>query len=142
MDFNFSDEEQDFRRAVRDWVSAKYPKAKVNELERHEDHDGSNFPYAFFDDLASAGFLGVGIDESLGGQGGGATMQAILMDELARNLAGLTWVWGISSFCAKSIRSSPAPRSARSSSRPWSRVRRRWRSRSPNPGAGPICSGR
>ncbi|MBV8219354.1 MAG: acyl-CoA/acyl-ACP dehydrogenase [Solirubrobacterales bacterium] len=109
MDFNFSDEEQDFRRAVRDWVSAKYPKAKVNELERHEDHDGSNFPYAFFDDLASAGFLGVGIDESLGGQGGGATMQAILMDELARNLAGLTWVWGISSFCAKSIQKFAGP---------------------------------
>ena len=103
MDFSFTDEEQDFRRSVRDWVNAKYPKAKVNELERLEDHDGSNFPNEYFHDLAAAGFLGVGIDESLGGQGGGATMQAILMDELARNLAGLTWVWGISSFCAKSI---------------------------------------
>ena len=103
MDFNFSDEEQDFRRSVRDWVNAKYPKTKVNELERLEDHDGSNFPEQYFRDLAEAGFLGVGIDEELGGQGGTATMQAILMDELARNLAGLTWVWGISSFCAKSI---------------------------------------
>ncbi len=45
----------------------------------------------------------MGIDESLGGQGGGVTEQAIQMDELARNLAGLTWAWGISSFCAKSI---------------------------------------
>ena len=33
MDFNFSDEEQDFRRSVRDWVNAKYPKAKVNDRE-------------------------------------------------------------------------------------------------------------
>jgi acyl-CoA dehydrogenase len=109
VDFNFSDEEQDFRRSVRDWVNDKYPKAKVNELERLEDHDGSNFPHAFFTDLASAGFLGVGIDEGLGGQGGGATVQAILMDELARNLAGLTWVWGISSFCAKSIQKFASP---------------------------------
>ncbi len=109
MDFNFSDEEQDFRRSVRDWVNDKYPKAKVNELERLEDHDGSNFPHDFFSDLASAGFLGVGIDEGLGGQGGGATVQAILMDELARNLAGLTWVWGISSFCAKSIQKFASP---------------------------------
>lgn len=103
MDFEFSDEEKDFRRSVRDWVNDKYPKSKCNELERHEDHDGSNFPEEYFRDLADAGFLGVGISEELGGQGGGATMQAILMDELARNLAGLTWVWGISSFCAKSI---------------------------------------
>jgi acyl-CoA dehydrogenase len=103
VDFNFTEEEQDFRRSVRDWVNSKYPKAKVNELERLEDHDGTNFPHQYFKDLAEAGFLGVGIDESFGGQGGGATEQAILMDELARNLAGLTWVWGISSFCAKSI---------------------------------------
>ncbi len=31
------------------------------------------------------------------------------MDELARNLAGLTWVWGISSFCAKSIQKFASP---------------------------------
>ena len=109
MDFSFSDEEQDFRRSVRDWVNAKYPKTKCNELERMEDHDGSNFPEEYFQDLAAAGYLGVGIDEELGGQGGGATMQAILMDELARNLAGLTWVWGISSFCAKSIQKFARP---------------------------------
>jgi acyl-CoA dehydrogenase len=109
VDFNFSDEEQDFRRTVRDWVNDKYPKTKCNELERTEDHDGSNFPEEYFQDLAAAGFLGVGIDEELGGQGGGATMQAILMDELARNLAGLTWVWGISSFCAKSIQKFARP---------------------------------
>jgi acyl-CoA dehydrogenase len=109
MDFGFSDEEQAFRRMVRDWVDDKYPKAKVNELERHEDHDGSNFPDEYFKDLADAGFLGVGIDEEFGGQGGGAMIQAILMEELARNLAGLTWVWGISSFCAKSIQKFAAP---------------------------------
>lgn len=103
MDFRFSDEEEDFRRSVRDWVTAKYPKTKVNELERREDHDGSNFPTEFWDDLTDAGFFGVGISEELGGQGGGAMVQVILMEELARHLAGLTWVWGISSFCAKSI---------------------------------------
>ena len=103
MDFRFSDEEDDFRKSVRSWVNDKYPKTKVNEMERHEDHDGSNFPEEYFRDLAEAGFLGVGIKEENGGQGGGAMIQAILMEELARNLAGLTWVWGISSFCAKSI---------------------------------------
>ena len=65
MDFNFTEEEQDFRRSVRDWVNSKYPKAKVNELERLEDHDGTNFPHQYFQDLADAGFLGVGIDDEL-----------------------------------------------------------------------------
>src|SRR5581483_4697501 len=102
VDFRFSDEEEDFRRSVRDWVNDKYPKTKCNEMERHEDHDGSNFPEEYYQDLARAGFLGVGISEELGGHGGGAMIQAILMEELARNLAGLSWVWGISSFCAKS----------------------------------------
>lgn len=109
MDFNFSDEEEHFRESVRGWVNSKYPKTKVNELERMEDHDGSNFPNEFWDDLTEAGYFGVGISEELGGQGGGAMVQAILMDELARNLAGLTWVWGISSFCAKSIQRFAAP---------------------------------
>jgi acyl-CoA dehydrogenase len=109
VDFSFSDEETDFRRSVRDWVNDKYPKTKVNEMERLEDHDGTNFPHQYFQDLADVGFLGVGIDESLGGQGGGATIQSILMEELARNLAGLTWVWGISSFCAKSIQKFASP---------------------------------
>jgi alkylation response protein AidB-like acyl-CoA dehydrogenase len=103
VDFSFSDEEEDFRRSVRDWVNAKYPKAKANELERKEDHDGSNFPSEFWDDLTQAGFFGIGIPEEQGGQGGGAVIQSILMDEMARTLAGITWVWGISSFCAKSI---------------------------------------
>jgi alkylation response protein AidB-like acyl-CoA dehydrogenase len=103
VDFSFSDEENAFRSSVREWVNAKYPKSKANELERNEDHDGSNFPTEYWNDLVAAGYLGVGIDEELGGQGGGATIQAILMEELAVNLAGLTWVWGISSFCAKSI---------------------------------------
>jgi alkylation response protein AidB-like acyl-CoA dehydrogenase len=109
VDFRFSDEEEDFRRTVRDWVAAKYPKTKVNELERLEDHDGSHFPTEFWDDLTKAGFFGIGIDEELGGQGGGAMIQAILMDEMARHLAGLTWVWGISSFCAKSIQKFAGP---------------------------------
>jgi acyl-CoA dehydrogenase len=109
MDFRFTDEEDDFRRSVRAWVNDKYPKSKCNELERQEDHDGTNFPHEYFKDLSDAGFLGVGIDEEHGGQGGGAMMQALLMEELARNLAGLTWVWGISSFCAKSIQRFAGP---------------------------------
>jgi acyl-CoA dehydrogenase len=103
VDFSFSDEESDFRRTVRDWVEVKYPKLKANELEGREDHDGSNFPRELWDDIAEAGFFGIGIDEAHGGQGGGAVIQSIFMEEIARSLAGLSWLWGVTSFNAKSI---------------------------------------
>ena len=103
MDFAFSDEENDFRSAVRDWVEDKCPKEAALELERHEDHDGSNFPEQLWRDMAEAGFFGIGIDEELGGQGGGAMIQSIFMEEVSRSLAGIAWIWGVNQFNTKSI---------------------------------------
>ena len=80
MDFAFSSEENDFREMVRDWVEAKSPKDVALELEAKEDHDGSNFPHQLWQDMADAGFFGIGIAEELGGQGGGAKIQAIFME--------------------------------------------------------------
>jgi acyl-CoA dehydrogenase len=103
VDFRFSDEEEDFRRTVREWVEKKYPKLKANEMEAREDHDGSNFPRELWADLADGEFFGIGVDERYGGQGGGAIVQSIFMEEIARSLAGLSWLWGVTSFNAKSI---------------------------------------
>jgi acyl-CoA dehydrogenase len=103
VDFAFSQEENDFRAIVREWVEAKCPKDVALELERHEDHDGSHFPQQLWQDMADAGFFGIGIDEELGGQGGGAIIQAIFMEEISRSLAGISWIWGINQFNAKSI---------------------------------------
>ena len=103
MDFGFSEEENDFRSTIREWVDAKCPKEHALELEREEDHDGSNFPEQLWQDMAEAGFFGIGIPEELGGQGGGATIQSIFMEEISRSLAGISWIWGINQFNTKSI---------------------------------------
>jgi acyl-CoA dehydrogenase len=103
VDFRFSDEENDFRSAVRAWVEDKCPKHVALELERNEDHDGSGFPQELWDDMAAAGFFGIGIDEEQGGQGGGAIIQSIFMEEVARSLAGIAWIWGVNQFNTKSI---------------------------------------
>ena len=103
MDFSFSDEEQAFRSTVRDWVEAKCPKEYALEIERQEDHDGTNFPEQLWQDMAEAGFFGIGIDEELGGQGGNCTIQSIFMEEIARSLAGIAWIWGVNQFNTKSI---------------------------------------
>jgi acyl-CoA dehydrogenase len=103
VDFKFSDEEEAFRSTVRDWVNDKCPKDYALEIERQEDHDGSNFPEELWQNMAEAGFFGIGIDEELGGQGGNCTIQSIFMEEIARSLGGIAWIWGVNQFNTKSI---------------------------------------
>lgn len=94
MNFELTPEEEMFRRTAREWTDKECPKAWANEAESNEE----NYPYELWDKLAEAGFFGIGIDEQYGGQGGDVFVQAILGRELSRNLAGLSWVWGITSF--------------------------------------------
>src|SRR5271156_3253960 len=100
MDFELPEEHLAFREMVRKWVDKEAPKNWARELERDE----HNYPFALWDKFTEAGFHGVGIAEQFGGQGGDVVMQMILGRELARSLAGLAWIWGITSFAgSKSI---------------------------------------
>jgi len=100
MNFQLSDEMQLFAETVRDWVDREAPKSYARELEIHE-HD---YPFELWDKMTAAGFHGIGIDEAYGGQGGDILTQVVLGRGLARSLAGLSWVWAITSFAgAKAI---------------------------------------
>lgn len=100
MNFRFSDEQSAFRRMLRDWVERECPKSVARDLEAAE----GQYPFALWDRMTAAGFHAIGIDPDYGGQGGNAIDQALLCQELGRSLAGLTWIWGISSFAgAKSL---------------------------------------
>ena len=94
MDFRLSDEQEMFRKSVRDYVNRELPKSWARELEKDE----RAFPHELFGKLAAAGFHAIGIGEEYGGQGGDIMTQMLLARELARSLAGLTWAWGITSF--------------------------------------------
>ncbi|MEU7812218.1 acyl-CoA dehydrogenase family protein [Pseudonocardia sp. NPDC049154] len=94
MDFDLSPEQADFTRLVRDWVNRHYPKERARDLEARDDV----FPQELWDDLAQAGFHGIGIGPEYGGEGGDAITQSILSRELTRNLGGLSGVWAVSSF--------------------------------------------
>lgn len=100
MEFGLSEDQQAFRKMVREWVEQEAPKSLARELEAKEDE----WPHVLWDRMAAAGFHGIGIDEEYGGQGGDVLTQVLLARELSRSLAGLSWVWGISSFAgAKSV---------------------------------------
>ncbi|HEX3306219.1 MAG TPA: acyl-CoA dehydrogenase family protein [Streptosporangiaceae bacterium] len=94
MDFRLSDEQEMFRKSLRDYVNRELPKSWARDLEKDE----HTFPHELFGKLATAGFHAIGIPEEYGGQGGDIMTQMLLARELARSLAGLTWVWGITSF--------------------------------------------
>jgi alkylation response protein AidB-like acyl-CoA dehydrogenase len=100
LDFDFTDEQQMLREMVHDFVERECPKPVARELE-----EGHEFPSQVFAAMAEAGLHGIGVDEEYGGQGGDILDQVIVCEELARSLAGLTWMWGIPVFsAAKALR--------------------------------------
>lgn len=99
MDFALTEEQELFRKMVHDWVDKECPKDVARDLEAKE----FEYPFELWDKMSAAGFHAIGLPEELGGQGGDVITQMILTRELARSLSGLTWIFGISSFCAKSI---------------------------------------
>lgn len=100
MDFELSEENRLFQEMVDKWVSREAPKEWARKLEQDE----HNYPFELWDKFTEAGFHAIGIDEEYGGAGGDVMSQMILGRALARNLGGLAWIWGITSFAgSKSI---------------------------------------
>ena len=52
MDFRLSDEQEMFRKSVRDYVNRELPKSWARDLEKNE----HAFPHELFGKLATAGF--------------------------------------------------------------------------------------
>src|SRR3954451_4369787 len=90
MSFDFTPEQRMLRKTVHDFVERKLPKAYARELEGKEE-----YPAELAARIAKAGLNGIGIPEELGGEGGDLLDQVIVMEELARSLAGLGWLWGL-----------------------------------------------
>jgi acyl-CoA dehydrogenase len=100
MDFELTEEQKLFQETVHRWVDNETPKAWAREIERKE----SEYPFELWDKLTAAGFHGISVPEEYGGQGGDIMMQMLLARGLSRSLAGLTWVWGLTSFAgSKSV---------------------------------------
>lgn len=99
MDFALTTEQEMFFDMVHNWVDQEFPKDVALELERQE----HQFPQELWDKMAAADFHGLSLPEEYGGQGADIVTQMLLARGLAKNLSGLTWIWGTSSFCAKTV---------------------------------------
>lgn len=99
MDFALDPDQEAFRKSMRKWVDEKLPKSLAREWEAKE----FEYPTELWDLMSKQGLHAIGLPEEYGGAGGDVNTQMIVARELSRSLAGLTWIWGISSFCAKSV---------------------------------------
>lgn len=99
MDFELAPEHKDFQTQLRQWVDKKLPKeaARAWEAQEHQ------FPDDLWDLMSEQGLHSVGLPEEYGGSGSDVLSQVIIGRELSRTLGGLVWIWGLSSFCARSI---------------------------------------
>lgn len=81
MEWSLSDEQDSYRQALRGWLSDVAPPERVRAWL--EAGDLATFAARFRDD----GWLGVGVPEELGGQGGGLVELALTAEELGRSAA-------------------------------------------------------
>lgn len=78
MDFSFTDEQELFRRTVREFAQ-KEVAPKIREYERE-----GQFPWEIYRKMGKAGLLGLRLPKEYGGQESDATTMAIAVEELAR----------------------------------------------------------
>ena len=81
MDFNFSDEQEQLRDAVRKWVDKAYDFERRKQIVAE-----GGFSRAAFAELAELGLCGLYIPEELGGLGMGPVEGMVVMEELGRGI--------------------------------------------------------
>jgi len=81
MDFNFSDEQEQLRDAVRKWVDKGYDFERRKKIVAE-----GGFSRSAFEELAELGLCGLYIPEELGGLGMGPVEGMVVMEELGRGI--------------------------------------------------------
>ena len=86
LSFEFTDEQNEFRRSVRQFARDKIgPRAA-------EIDEADEYPWDIDEGLVKNGFAGVSYPEDYGGAGGGAVELCILVEEISRVAAGVALI--------------------------------------------------
>jgi alkylation response protein AidB-like acyl-CoA dehydrogenase len=81
MDFNFSDEQEQLRDAVRKWVDRSYTFERRQGITR-----AGGFDRAAYNELAELGLAGLYVSEDNGGMGMGPVEAMVVLEELGRGI--------------------------------------------------------
>lgn len=99
MDFALTEDQLELQTTLRSWVNKKLTKQVARDWEER----AFEYPFELWDLMSEQGLHAIGLPEEYGGIEGDVMSQVIIGRELSRTLGGLVWIWGLSSFCAKSI---------------------------------------
>ena len=81
MDFDFSDDQEQLRDAVRKWVDKAYTFDRRREITL-----AGGFDRAAYTELAELGLCGLYVSEDQGGMGMGPVEGMVVMEELGRGI--------------------------------------------------------
>jgi alkylation response protein AidB-like acyl-CoA dehydrogenase len=84
MDFKLNDEQQEIKRAVREFCTKEFTPELALEFDQKEE-----FPMALYKKAAQLGFTSMRIPQEYGGQGYGVLEDCLVVEELCRADAGL-----------------------------------------------------
>jgi alkylation response protein AidB-like acyl-CoA dehydrogenase len=85
MDFNFSEDQEQLRDAVKRWVSKDYTFERRNKIIAAGKGQGG-FDAAVYQELAGLGLAGLNVPEAHDGLGMGAVDAMVVMEELGRGM--------------------------------------------------------
>ena len=86
LNLRMTNEQEGLRDSVRALFARKFDREYVRECDRNR-----RPPTEAFDELGRLGFLGINIDEKYDGGGSGASMVAVLLEELGRGFLDLAF---------------------------------------------------
>ncbi|MEX0801702.1 MAG: acyl-CoA dehydrogenase family protein, partial [Candidatus Binatia bacterium] len=66
MDFDFNEDQELLKKTARDFLAAECPARLVREVEQ-----GSGYSSELWEKMAGLGWIGLAVEESLGGSGAG-----------------------------------------------------------------------
>jgi hypothetical protein len=89
VDFNFTEQQNEFRDKVRGYVDTNITPAVVREIEEKDE-----FPHDLVKKFCDEGLAKVNIPEEYGGMGGGIFELMIINEEIAKKLPVLGWNTG------------------------------------------------
>jgi alkylation response protein AidB-like acyl-CoA dehydrogenase len=90
MDLTHTDEQELFRRSVREFVSDRLPLDRVAEIA-----DGDGWDPGLWKEAAGLGLAGVSVPEEHGGAGLGFVEEAIVAEELGRGIFPGPWLGSV-----------------------------------------------
>ncbi|HEX2241406.1 MAG TPA: acyl-CoA dehydrogenase family protein, partial [Actinomycetota bacterium] len=94
LSFHFTEEQEAFRRTVRELAEEKIA-PRAAEID-----EADEYPWDIDELLVDSGLAGVSYPEEYGGYGGGAVEMCILVEEIARVSAGVSLILAVNKLGA------------------------------------------